>query len=160
MSFLRISSSWHHLLVVVSLKYHDPRKSICFSLKAVDAMQKDSIIRPVLRCLLEVWLPMIVCRRLSGRRNEGRCLKKMRAWRMASGYCLQICDFRVPVRPQIFASGVSTTVGWFGKTRMEIPWIPYTENSWNSVLELCENNLYLCRKHWDANECMMTASRE
>ena len=65
-------------------------------------------------------VPMIVCRRLSGRRNEGRCLRKMRAWRMAFGDCHQICDFRVPVRPQIFASGVSTTVGWFGKTRMEI----------------------------------------
>ena len=51
-------------------------------------------------------------------------------------------------------------MGTMEKIRMVIPWVPYIGNSWNSVLELCENNSYLCRKHWDANECMMTASRE
>lgn len=71
MNFSRISSSWHRLSAVISSIWHIPRKSICFTRKLADATQKDFIIRPALRCLQGVWLPMIA-RRLSLGKKSGR----------------------------------------------------------------------------------------
>ena len=50
MSFLRISGSSHHSLVVTSLKYPSQRKSTCFIQKPEAVMQKDFIILQDLLC--------------------------------------------------------------------------------------------------------------
>lgn len=128
--------------------------------KVVDAMQKDSIIRPALRCLQGVWLPMIARRLSPGKKSGKRWFGNMHPLTREFGRWIPTRLSPVPVPPLTSAWADPQMDGFCGKTRMAIHWIPYTENSLNSVLELCENNSYLCRKHWDASECMMTTSRE